>query len=74
MTSARIAELRTLTDYARSKGVPMILDNHTYRWDVLEKMVAFWTAFAKNFPDDGSVLLDLVNEPKGFNDPVQTND
>jgi len=74
MTPARIAELKVLVMYARSKGVPIILDNHTYRWDTVEQFIRFWTGFARNFPDDGSVMLDLVNEPKGFNDPVMTND
>jgi hypothetical protein len=74
MTPARIAELRTFTDIAGSKGVPVILDNHTYRWPTVTAAVAFWTGFARNFPDDGSVILDPVNEPQGFNDPVMTND
>ncbi len=74
MTPARIAELKVHVMYARSKGVPVILDNHTYRWDAPAKAIAFWTGFARNFPDDGSVILDLVNEPRGFDDPVLTND
>ncbi len=74
MTPARIAELKVHVAYARSKGVPVILDNHTYRWDAPPKAIAFWTGFARNFPDDGSVMIDPVNEPKGFNDPVLTND
>lgn len=74
MTPARIAELKVHVAYARSKAVPVILDNHTYRWDAPSKSIAFWTSFARNFPDDGSVMLDLVNEPKGFNDPVLMND
>jgi len=74
MTPARIAELQVNVAYAGSKGVPVILDNHTYRWDAPPKAIAFWTGFARNFPDDGSVMLDLVNEPRGFNDPVLTND
>jgi len=74
MTPQRVAELKVYVMYARSKGVPVILDNHTYRWDTVEQFIRFWTDFARNFPDDGSVMLDLVNEPKGFNDPVLTND
>jgi len=74
MTPARIAEIKILAMYARSKGVPFILDNHTYRWDTVAQFIRFWTDFARNFPDDGSVMIDLVNEPKGFNDPVMTND
>ncbi|KHA62766.1 cellulase family glycosylhydrolase [Sphingomonas sp. Ant20] len=74
MTPARIAELKINVAYAGSMGVPVILDNHTYRWDAPPKSIAFWTGFARNFPDDGSVLLDLVNEPRGFDDPVMTND
>jgi len=74
MTPARVAELKVNISYAGSKRVPVILDNHTYRWDAPPKAIAFWTGFARNFPDDGSVLLDLVNEPRGFDDPVLTND
>ncbi len=74
ITPARIAELKVNVAYAGSKGVPVILDNHTYRWDAPSKAIAFWTGFARNFPDDGSVMLDLVNEPRGFDDPVMTND
>ncbi|WP_246352586.1 cellulase family glycosylhydrolase [Sphingomonas xinjiangensis] len=74
MTPARINELRTLTEHARSRGVRMILDNHTYQWTSVQQQVSFWTTFARNFSDDGSVVLDLVNEPGGFNDPVLTND
>jgi len=74
MTPQRVAELKVHVMYARSKGVPVILDNYTYRWDTVQQFIRFWTEFARNFPDDGSVLLDLVNEPKGFNDPVLTND
>lgn len=74
MTPDRIAELQTLARYARSKRVPMILDAHTYKWLPPAEMVAFWTRFARNFPDDGSIMLDLVNEPRGFDDPVLAND
>lgn len=75
MTPERIIELRTLTDYARSRNVVVILDNHTFKWLPVQQMVDWWSNFAKNFPDDGSVMLDLVNEPnKGFDDPVLTND
>jgi len=74
MTPQRVAEAKVHVMYARSKGVPVILDNHTYRWDTVEQFIRFWTDFARNFPDDGSVMLDLVNEPRGFDDPVLTND
>jgi len=74
MTPARVADLKVSVAYAGSKGVPVILDRHDYTWRVPSVMIADWTAFARNFPDDGSVLLDLVNEPKGFDDPVLTND
>lgn len=74
MTPDRIAELQTLASYARSKRVPMILDAHTYKWLPPAEMIAFWTRFARNFPDDGSIMLDLVNEPRGFDDPTLVND
>lgn len=74
MTAARIVELRTLSEYARSRGVPLILDKHDFTWWPVARQVAFWTSFAKNFPDDGSIMLDLANEPRGFDDPVVTND
>ncbi|WP_246352585.1 cellulase family glycosylhydrolase [Sphingomonas xinjiangensis] len=74
MTPDRISELRQLTDYARSRGAPVILDKHDYTWWPVQKQIDFWTKLAGNFPDDGSVILDLVNEPRGFDDPVVTND
>jgi hypothetical protein len=74
MTSARIAELKVNVSYAGSKGVSVILNKHTYHWDAPPKVIAFWTGFARNFPDDGSVLFDLVNEPRGSDDQVLTND
>lgn len=74
MTPSRTVELRILANYARSKRVPIILDAHTYKWLPADEMVSFWTRFARNFPDDGSVMLDLVNEPRGFDDPILVND
>jgi hypothetical protein len=44
MTPARVAELKVNLAYARSKSVPVILDNHTYRWDTVDRFVQFWTA------------------------------
>lgn len=73
MTPERVAELRILTNYARSKHVPVILDAHTFKWLPPSEMIAFWTEFARHFPDDGSVMLDLVNEPRGFDDPILVN-
>lgn len=74
MTPDRIADLKANVAEANSKGVPVILDRHDYTWREPAVMIADWTAFARNFPDDGSVMIDPVNEPKGFNDPVLTND
>ncbi|WP_246352481.1 cellulase family glycosylhydrolase [Sphingomonas xinjiangensis] len=74
MTPVRISELQANVGYARSKRVPVILDRHDYTWRKPEVMIADWTALARNFPDDGSVVLDLVNEPRGFDDAVVTND
>lgn len=65
MSPERIDELQVLTEYARSRGVPVILDNHSFAWPVAEDQITWWTAFARKFPDDGSILLDLNNEPKG---------
>ena len=47
MTPARVAELKINVSYAGSKRVPVILDNHTYRWDAPPKAIAFWTGFAQ---------------------------
>lgn len=64
MTPDRIAELRGIVDFARSRRVPVILDNHSSRWQPVPDQIAFWSGLARRFPDDGSVLLDLVNEPR----------
>lgn len=75
MTPERVAELVDFVAHANGKGVPVILDAHDYTWRTPEDFIARWTELARNFPDDGRVLLDLVNEPvKGFTDPVLTND
>lgn len=65
MTPERIRDLKALTDYARSRGVPVILDNHSFNWPPVDQQVEWWTQFARHFPDDGTILLDLNNEPKG---------
>ncbi|PXA94649.1 hypothetical protein DMC47_20465 [Nostoc sp. 3335mG] len=65
MTPERIAELRGIADFLRSRRVPLILDRHRSHWDPVADQVAFWTGLARQFPDDGSVMLDLVNEPRG---------
>lgn len=74
MTPDRIAELRSLTNYAKSKHVPVILDMHSSKWLPPAEMIALWTGLARNFPDDGSIMLDLINEPRGFDDPILVND
>lgn len=66
LTPARIREVRTLTDYARGRGVPVILDNHSFNWRPPADQIAWWAGVASQFPDDGSVLLDLNNEPQGI--------
>lgn len=66
MTPDRIRELRRFTDYAGQKGVPVILDNHSYTWLPVAEQLRWWADFARHFPDDGSVLLDLNNEPKNI--------
>lgn len=65
MTPDRVAELRAIAAFTRSRRVPLILDNHRSRWDPVADQVRFWTDLARQFPDDGSVMLDLVNEPRG---------
>lgn len=74
MTASRIAELKANIEYAISMNVPVILDNHTYKWLTPDEFVAFWVPFMANFPKSDMVMIDLVNEPKGFNDTVVTND
>lgn len=74
LTAERIAELQEIASYLRGKGVPFILDRHDYQWRTPAEQIEFWTSLARQFPDDGSVILDIVNEPRGFDDPVVTND
>lgn len=65
MTPDRVAELQAIAAFTRSRRVPLILDNHRSRWEPVADQVALWTGLARQFPDDGSVMLDLVNEPRG---------
>lgn len=63
MTADRVDELKAIAAFTRSRGVPLILDNHNSRWNPVSEQIAFWTDLARQFPDDGSVMIDLVNEP-----------
>lgn len=68
------ARLVALAEACVAIGAPCIFDRHEYKWPPVAQQVAFWTRFARAMPRSHLIHLDLMNEPKRFNDPVLTND
>jgi endoglucanase len=54
--------------------VPIVLDRHDYTWPAPAEQVAFWLPILRRVNDPEMVMVDLMNEPRGFNDPVLIND
>ena len=63
-----------LTNAATSRGVPIVLDRHDYTWPAPAEQVAFWLPILRRVNNPELVMVDLMNEPRGFDDPVLTND
>jgi endoglucanase len=49
-----------------AKGATVIFDRHDYKWPSVADQVAWWTAFAAPYKTNKHVILDLMNEPRGF--------
>ncbi|WP_159871600.1 cellulase family glycosylhydrolase [Novosphingobium sp. 9U] len=54
--------------------VPCIFDRHEYKWPAAAEQVAFWVKVRNRLPKSDLIQFDIMNEPKGFNDPVLTSD
>jgi endoglucanase len=59
---------------AKARNVPVILDRHDYKWPTPAEQVAFSVPYLRKMDDQDMVMIDLINEPRFFNDPVMTND
>lgn len=68
------AKLVALAGKCMALGVPCVFDRHEYKWPAVADQVAFWVRFAAAMPKSDLIHLDLMNEPKGFNDEGLTND
>jgi aryl-phospho-beta-D-glucosidase BglC (GH1 family) len=67
------ARIEPAIDRALAMGVEVVVDRHTFRWEAPDAQLAYWKRWRKYFANP-HVRFGLVNEPQGFNDPVETND
>ena len=49
-----------------AKGATVMFDRHDYKWPSVADQVAWWTAFAAPYKTNKHIILDLMNEPRGF--------
>ena len=68
------ARLQPIIDRIVAKGGYVILDRHDFNWPSPIAQIAFWNTLAGRYKGEKRVLIDVMNEPKGFNDPVVGND
>jgi endoglucanase len=61
-------------DAALARNATVLLDRHEFKWPSIDDQVAFWTARIGKYKGNQKVIIDLMNEPKGFNSTTQTND
>jgi hypothetical protein len=66
--------VRKAGDGLLAKGATVMFDRHDYKWPSVADQVAFWTSFGAKYKTNTKVIFDLMNEPRGFDDPVVTND
>jgi endoglucanase len=69
-----IQRIHDIVKAANARNVPVILDRHDYQWPTPAAQIAFWIPILRRMNDPEMVMVDLMNEPKRFNDPVMTND
>ncbi len=68
------AKLHPIIQKITARGGYVILDRHDYKWPQPAEQVAFWTKAVGPYAKNSHVLIDVMNEPRGFNDADQTND
>lgn len=68
------ATLYKVVDGLLAKGATVVLDRHEYWWPSVSDQIAYWTALAAPYRSNYHVIIDLMNEPRGFNSPTVTND
>jgi hypothetical protein len=69
-----VAKIAAAANQAISSGVPMVLDRHDYAWPSVNDQIAFWKKLMAAMPASDLVMIDLENEPKGFNSSANSND
>ena len=62
------------TRAALDRGAYVVLDRHDFSWPSVSEQVAFWTSLMARMPRFDRIIIDPMNEPKHFDDPVLTND
>lgn len=67
-------KLYPIVDRIVAKGGTVILDRHDFAWPSVDAQVTFWAGLVDRYKRNDRVMIDVMNEPKGFNDPSLPND
>jgi hypothetical protein len=68
------ATLYKSIDGLLAKGATVVMDRHGFTWDTPPNQIAYWIDKASPYKTNTRVVIDFMNEPRNFNDPVVTND
>ncbi|WP_242148952.1 cellulase family glycosylhydrolase [Sphingomonas sp. BAUL-RG-20F-R05-02] len=68
------ATLYKSIDGLLAKGATVVMDRHQFTWDTAPNQIAYWIDKAAPYKTNTRVVIDFMNEPRNFNDPVVTND
>lgn len=69
-----VARVHASANLLLAKGATVMFDRHEYKWPSVSDQVAYWVQFGAPYKSNPKVIFDLMNEPRGFNDTVLTND
>lgn len=61
-------------DSLLAKGATVVMDRHHFTWHTPDEQIPYWIKKAAPYKSNPRVIIDLMNEPRDFNDTVVTND
>lgn len=67
------AKLYPIVDRIVARGGFVILDRHDFTWPRTSDQVTYWTNLIAPYKQNIRVVIDVMNEPQGFNDPTLPN-
>jgi endoglucanase len=69
-----MSKVTPAVDAALARNAVVILDRHEFAWPSVDAQIDFWTARIGKYKGNQKVIVDLMNEPRGFNSLTETND